>query len=355
MEIPPGYAEVRRRSFVDDPGEGCGQMARLEWQLEADEFLLLERVVDSIIILRRTASTEHGESTSLFASEFPTVKLEFSEELSEDRRLFPWKVIIETNHPELYRVALPAIQEWLGIGIDLAPQREIHFLRQCQNGRVGVVGGWFADQHQKVYGVTCAHVVSTACSAVLSSCFPAVNLRISPNTLGETSQPDAALLNVGGPCVNQMNPTCFALPRGNPRGLFCAAHATLKACCLNRTPILNLDPSLRAKRCAGKVVCLYSEPVYEGYEWRFPHLEISSNKVTRLFLKFPIFKECSVPGDSGSWVVDSQTGEWLGMLTAGSKDRKTWYIIKSKPLLSYFNKRLKVSKSTSRLIPLAWS
>ena len=60
LEIPPVHPDVDRRRYADELAEGCGQMARLEWQVRADEFLLLDRAVEAIVVLRRLAQVGRG-------------------------------------------------------------------------------------------------------------------------------------------------------------------------------------------------------------------------------------------------------------------------------------------------------
>jgi hypothetical protein len=63
--------------------------------LDADEILLAERLVDALVVLRRT----EGEP-EFPAGEYPPVRVAPLRRAQRRSDLFPWKIVIETGDPD---------------------------------------------------------------------------------------------------------------------------------------------------------------------------------------------------------------------------------------------------------------
>ena len=69
LEIPPNYeGNQRERRFIESIEETHGQMARLKWQIKSTEFLLLDRLIDLILLLKTDSKD--------FVFNYPLIKLE---------------------------------------------------------------------------------------------------------------------------------------------------------------------------------------------------------------------------------------------------------------------------------------
>jgi hypothetical protein len=328
IEIPPSFPIVERRALADNVPEAIGQTVRLRWQLDTDELLLIERVVDAIVLLKRT-------ERNLFADEIPLIRLAPLRKSLVRKDYFPWKVVVETDHPMIYERFLYDIQDWLGIGVDTAPRRKIKPLGICQmpNGMEGTIGGMVAGAD--TYSVTCSHVLSPHCGSV----------RFRSQLNQDTDQPDSALLEEGNPC--------FSVHRGATRVLSAATKSVIDACIKTRAIVDKLQNP--KKGAPGFVRTRVSTIPMQGFLFRFPHLEIKPNRMRQWGLKFPLFrKNFSVDGDSGAWVTDRGTGSWLGMVVCGADDHSSW-VVEAEPLLRFFEDNLSTMGMPQKLTPIVYT
>jgi hypothetical protein len=310
--------------LTDNIPEAIGQTVRLRWQLELDELLLIDRVVDAILLLKR-------HEKDLFANEVPLIRLERLRKSLVRRGYFPWKVVVETDQPTIYKRFLFGIHDWLGIGIDTAPKRKITQFGFCQitGGREGTIGGMVTGSD--LYAVTCAHVISPNCGSV----------RFRSQLDEDTDQPDAALLEAANPC--------FPAPFGTRVVLPVATESLIEACIKARTLVEKLQNTRTG--APGYVRTRVSTIPFQGVLFRFPHLEIKPYRMRQWGLRFPLFRRSfSVNGDSGAWVIERDTESWLGMVVGGADDHSSW-LIEADPLLRYLEDNLATIGAGQRLTP----
>jgi hypothetical protein len=330
LEIPPQIQGIETRSLADTRSEAFGQMVRLKWQLAADELLLLERVVDAIIAIKRSKTPDSIDHSN----EGLLVKVEFLGKSIRERDLFPWKITIETDKPWFYEETLRPLKDWLGIRVDLAPAHEIKLFGQCQipPAMEGVVGGIVAGQRE--YGVTCSHVISPNCGSL--------ELKGDPSAGGE--QPDAALIHSVTSCFD------IEKKRRNKRAVRVAPNALIESCMINRTKVTTLNPGSHSN---GFILARVGCFAVSGVLYRFPHMQILSKRLILGFITVPfLYKYFSKPGDSGSWAGETDTESWIGMVVGGSVNPPLSYIAEAAPLLEYFELCLRnQNNKNTRLTP----
>jgi len=342
LEIPPQIRGVERAFLDNTPSEAFGQMARLRWQLGADELLLIERLVDAIVVLkRREAALRVNNTETVSADDYPLVKLEPLGEGAEAQGKFPWKAVIETSDPDYFRRTLTPLNEWLGIGVDLAPRQKIKLTGRCQvgDGMDGVVGGMVEDHES--FAVTCAHVLSSQCGSKVIAGNPYASA-----PAGVKNEPDAALISTTTPCFTELN-------GGRKRKFSCADDQIVLHSVNSRSKVFKFSP--RKKEPAGFIhnqVALLP-PSNGGSAYRFPHLEIRPDRTTYFFgtIPYPLSKYFSREGDSGSWVVEESLGIWFGMVVGGTEHGSS-YAAEGRPLLDFFELQLKAHRGTSSVAKL---
>jgi hypothetical protein len=91
-----------------------------------------------------------------------------------------------------------------------------------------------------------------------------------------------------------------------------------------------------ARRNQGVIRSRVSAFDLNGNLCRFPHLEVvpwnsGLLRSTRLFDR-PFSKE----GESGSWVFETNSGGWLGMVVGGDTDYFATFVAEANPLVNYF-------------------
>jgi hypothetical protein len=181
IERPPGLEDIRLREYGRQDPVRYWLASRLALQLERDENLLLERVTDAFVCLERLQR--------ITPDEFPyLIRLERlgSAEWNDDA--FPWKVVVCCDEPLQLAEHFgdPAIQTWLGIGVDFISQKRpsARISREappeaspptaavaqgrCRiggDGLEGTVGGILEDATQTL-GITARHVLSTGFGSV---------------------------------------------------------------------------------------------------------------------------------------------------------------------------------------------
>lgn len=327
LESPPDFRDMRVNEFGLESPDAIAQAVRLRWELESDELLLADRVVDAVVALARTGGPPFPFEERSFVfpypyfERYPSVKL-IHEEKVLGTELFPWSVIIETHFPQSYSEGLRPIADWLGIGIRFRPPSRVVLQGKCEigSGMKGIVGGVLRGSRGTL-GMTCAHVLSPECKSVVCTC--------SPNNAG--NQPDAALIGGSSRC-----PRCFAMPDGGHR-CDVATEGEMRESRRRK----QLVRKGRFSRKRGYISCPVLEFESEGRTFRFPHIQIVPLTIPLLGRFSALFERAfSYEGDSGTWVFNEKTGQWLGMIVAGDPDQRVSYAAEAAPLLDYFRLRL---------------
>jgi hypothetical protein len=314
LERPPGIELSERPTGEFSPTDAIGQMVRLRWQIEQPELLLLERVVDAAIAIVNRAVDQSSQvrRTELLGA----IRLEPRKRKPRDK--FPWVVILETNHPEVFRSEFEILKNWLAIEILFDQPSEIFRYGQCQmlGGRLGEIGGLLEFSNQS-FPMTCAHVLSHGCAS----------LAIGTNP-GQGQQPDAALIQSGTPCFHWQSQS--ASPK-TP-----ATRQDVERCMLRADTVRYANT--RHKRVRGYLYGTVSEFPVDGVLYRFPHEMVVP--ITRLlfgFLPWPLRSGFfSEPGDSGSWILTEKSDRWVGMVVGGDPFTRTSYIAEGGSLLKFF-------------------
>lgn len=310
----PEDLSPERKYLGNFPNNVIGQTTRLKWQLAADELLLLERVVDTVVAYKR--SKEPGFAQ--FSGEH-IFKLEFLGKRFQKKGLFPWQVVIETDQPQTYLEALGNRKDWMGISVALASPNHLYDHASCQNydGREGMIGGILAGKER--YGMTCQHVLSRNCSCV----------RFGGDPTENGNQPDAALITESSSCFD-INNTPSDLER-----IRSASNQLIETCMIRRTRVVNMNTG---KKRTGTITARISAYAVKDILYRFPHLEITSNRMFLGTIPIPFLNRYfSFPGNSGSWLSEVDTGGWVGMIIAGSERPRRSFAAEADPLLQFFD------------------
>jgi hypothetical protein len=321
LESPRNYkVKERQRIFFENRDEMYGQMARLKWQLNSTEYLLIERLTDLVIILIR----DNKESIS----EYPLIKLEPIDKFERKKGNFIWKAIIEADNLGLYFDFLFKYKEWIGIPVELR-EKKYYTIKQnghCSNSiEEGTVGGHIVYNNVE-YSMTCSHVLAPDCGSVL---FRGNRNSTSFNYQNHVYQaPDAALIDINSPC--------FRITKSNKQFLSIATEQVYITAADNRV-VLNKNPESYPKKNGYISNPGTLMPMVKGTAYRFPHVSVRLIQKKYLFglLKFPMNSHFSVGGNSGSWVIDTNTNIWYGMVI-GSDDVAITYLIQCEPLLDFF-------------------
>jgi hypothetical protein len=327
LEIPPTFEFVEPRSFADILPEAYAQTVRLKWQLSSNELLLLERLIDAVVVLKRSKARPPLQENY---EEPLSIKIEYLGRSFRERGFFPWRAVIETDNPEFYREAFHSLSDWLGIGVDLAPTQKVLLFGQCEipQGVEGVVGGIVVGQDE--FGMTCSHVISPNCGSL--------ELKGEPDAGGE--QPDAALIKSGT--------SCFELGerRLNKRPINVAPSLLIESCIINKTNVVNLNLN---KGNNGFIMARVGAFAVGKVLYRFPHLQVISKRILLGFITIPfVYRYFSEPGNSGSWIGETDTESWIGMVIGGSRNPPISYVAEAQPLLDYFELYLSQKAKTSR-------
>jgi hypothetical protein len=322
IEVPPDSPTTDRAKRELSPTDAVGQMVRLRWQHERPELLLLERVVDTAIgVVDRIVATgsraPKGRPEILGA-----VSLEHRRDAKRKNDIFPWTVIVETDHPEIFRPEFERLRSWLPIEILFDRPGKIVRYGQCQSlgGRLGEVGGLLDVQSER-FPMTCAHVLSDSCRSLV----------VASDAEGE-QQPDAALIQLGQPCFDFSAQSAFSKTP--------ATQEDFRECKREKRTVRYANT--RRKDVRGFLQATVSEFPVEGILYRFPHQTVVP-KTRLIFGHWPwppgsgLFSE---PGDSGSWVLIEKSQRWVGMLVAGDAFTRTSYVAEGKELLEFFELEL---------------
>ena len=323
-ETPFDVESIKQSNFIESRGERFGQLARLRWQLASDPFLLLERVTDTVL---QGLTIEKWGSYEPYTAPI-IVRIEPLKSLRITRGLFPWRVIVSSHQSDFFADYLVPFANWLGIGVDIDDEPEIiSHLGRCSSGvdgKEGLVGG--IVKFDDTYSLTCQHVISSSCGS-LPSCQRNI---ASPNKIGITNIPDAVLLNLGSPC--------FEAPESNAETISAATTEWIEYCMVNKLPVFQTHPHSQGM-VSGAVKATISASLIDNQIYRFPQIEINPCRISYLYglIKLPFGKkQFSYPGDSGAWIRDTKTGQWIGMVTAGNNQGVT-YASEASCLLDYFS------------------
>jgi hypothetical protein len=362
IEVPPDLqiaVNPSAQAFGDDESEPFWHTALLSIQQESDQHLLIERVTDAVVCLERAGFISREQ--------FPSnIRLERLPSGAAGGDKFPWRVVIATDHPEKLEAWLGtrAAREWVGIGIDLVPAslpvaKSINRDREsgdnlrpanptagahgaCRLGddvMYGVVGGVVLGDDDE-YGVTCRHVVSSECGALV---WPGQPVR-PPSYVYTQRSPDVAFVNLRHAC--KPKGVCFVGPE-RPGEKVAALDQTAISTAVDSGALLKKAPADDGTR--GVVLAAHvSSFKLKEYSYRGAHVMIVPKFYKQWLLTWPLSRRFSVAGDSGSWVLDAKTGAWLGMIVGGSLPPNTQtYAVAANYVLRAF-KLFKKSKSPLR-------
>jgi len=297
LEFPPEIRNIRRREFSENETEGSWLAARLQNELADDRYLLAGRVIDAITCLRRSEQLDEQDTPT-------SIRLEPLGSGSGVRGLYPWRVIIETTAIDRIRSLLDPLHDWLGIGIDFATPLPIFQYGRCEapGGSNGVVGGVLTTKMGS-YLVTCWHVLGSECG---SQIWPPP--RSTPVQFTD-SVPDAALLHTGGPCsITNVSMSTRAVRCMEDREVRRANQGNSKF-------IKSTERGRHRSRIDFPEVRYFK---IGRHEYVGPHVLITTYFVRRFWVYWPLFaRRFSNQGESGTWVLDQQSGAWLGMIVGG--------------------------------------
>jgi hypothetical protein len=318
IERPPGTQDAAPRELSSEDPARFWLVSRLRLQLEKDQYLLLERVTDALVWLERL-----GRITP---QQFPySIRLErlSAREAGEN---FPWKVVVACDEPEklFLHLADPAMRNWLGVGVDfisrkpsakqtsgkrppeITPTTTAGAFGRCSSGSDGLEGtaGGAIECDGELFGVTCRHVLSSQCGAVV---WP--NSPVRPVAKEFTQDcPDVAFIRLTD-CFNEdgHSSTEIAIPGCQPDLEFAVVRRTR----LRKRPQRDSTDGVAVTAAA-------SGFKLGKYFYRGPHFEMTRYFVKRFGISFPLFsRRFSKQGDSGSWIVDEAHRKWLGMIVGG--------------------------------------
>lgn len=314
IELPPGLPEARLFSSEGNEATAFWRASRLHLQLNRDRHLLIERVIDTLVYLYRAGL--------LAQQEFPSrISLERIPRWHR-RGKYPWRAVIATDHTWVLQKWLSEeeVREWLGIGVDCVPAVEIKLpekpsppesapqvamsaqgrCREGTDGLEGVVGGVIEGGGMMPLGLTCWHVVSSSC--------PSVFWPSTPRPTHEFTQesPDAVFIRQSD---------CFPEWTQSRRAVTVAALDALSDYADKGTKLVKA-PNHDGVRGIVK----YAE--VNGFRlgshfYRGPHICIKPYLFKRFGLTWPRSRQFSQAGDSGSWIINPETGAWIGMVVGG--------------------------------------
>jgi hypothetical protein len=330
LEVPPTLEMPRgwQRRFGEDSVSAAWHASRLRLQLRRDRHLLIERVVDALVCLYR--------AERITADTLPiTVRLDRIPRRA-GKGLYPWRAVLMCTHPDELCDSFKqyAIADSIGIGVDVVKARVVSQQRpndeidglgsgtpapfpsgpstpivahaRCQagaDGMLGVVGGLLRQSDDQVFAVTCKHVLSAESHSRTWPTQPATG----NNHEYTQDSPDIALLTVPNPCFVK-----------SVEGTTPVAHADisdLEAAVQMETMVVK-----RPKRDWNRGVV--NVAMVSGFKlgkhfYRGIHFQIAPYFFRRFWIMWPLSRRFSVEGDSGSWVINSQSGDWMGIVIGG--------------------------------------
>jgi hypothetical protein len=291
---------------------------RAEWQAGSAPLLLASRAGDLVVTLLADEAEEFGVMVERTQ---PLISVTMVPRWLRRLRpaLFPWRVEVRTTDAAYLTARLRPYAEWLGIGVDVVKGRPMGPQSTCASpgAQAGTVAGALSGHGGELMGLTCAHVVGTACSCA--------RWRARLPQQGTTGAPDAATLDTGAPC--------FPIPAAGLTHLRCATRDELTELHLDGRPVhriggrrLGRDGTITVNHEGGGVgapaTTLYT--LDKGLLGRFPAVVITPRPSLLGRLLGPLGERAfSRGGDSGSWVVDPATGTWVGMVVCGDAHHQT--------------------------------
>lgn len=282
---------------IDNRYEFLAQAERLRWQMRSVERLLGDRVMDLIISRLSTvglSSNYPGKWKESNHFELPVVQLIHDPRIGPG--LFPWKVLVRSNDIRRIEEVLRSEREQLGIGVDVAPALPIVARGRCTLGQ-GLVGstGGVIESHGRQLKMTCAHVISSECGSHEFSCSPSGQ---------NTDLPDLALIR---------DSNCFPSRPLHTCGV--ADAQRMDEICHRGYP-LTLHSERRGRRRGVVLSRILGINIGQNYS-RFRHAFILPMNSGLDSVLHPFDRDFSAEGDSGNWVFDETSGDWVGMITAG--------------------------------------
>jgi hypothetical protein len=327
LEVPPGGEGGGRERYSDDETQ-YWRAARLRMQLRSDHLLLLERVTDALVHFQREGR--------LSAEDFP-VSIRLERIPVRLREILPWRVVLTTANPRgvLAQLADPALQGWFGIALRVhrprgqrpggtpeqgptaegsaagGPSRPPRTLTAAHgrcvagsDGLEGTVGGTIGEPGGEFYGVTCAHVLSSACIDRRWPLHP-------PDREFTQERPDVALIRLHQPC--------FVAKNGAPA--LDAAQADIELAVARGSKVGKLPP---LDKVHGLVITAAASGFKLGpFFYRGPHFHVTPYFVRQFGIVWPRDKRFSKEGNSGCWIFDEETQQWLGMVIGGFEPPNT--------------------------------
>ena len=281
----------------------------LAWQLQAPELLLLGRAGEAVLAMLDAEADTQGVDLNTVVREIqPVVSIRPLPWLLARTRpsLFPWRVVVTTRAPEFMRARFESLSDWIGVGVDVAQGGTVQDLARCEapGGLDGTVAGSLETRDGARVQLTCGHVVGPMCPAALWH-LPAHQLA---NTIDE---PDAAVLLPHG---------CFGDPAANSDEVQAATYDQVVAMLRARSLLTRVgggarsaDGELLAANLKDAATSLVTTG--DGGVSTFPALTITARR-----RRFRRRRPFSQSGDSGSWVVNTESRLWLGMIDKGQEN-----------------------------------
>ena len=223
-ETAPSMTQPERFTIADYPAECFGQIARIRVAVEKRRILLLERATDAVLPILRLSEGRNEAYPEL-------VKIMPLYWNARARGLFPWRIVVSSYQLDRIKEGLAPTAEWLGIGVDIdKPRRLTHFgrCRVGDDGMDGLVGG--VVRFRETYGITCHHVISSACKSLAKL----QHISQNPASIPFSSVPDAVLLNYQN--------SCFEAPIENAEVVNVATTSLLERCMRARVPVRQTHP-----------------------------------------------------------------------------------------------------------------
>jgi hypothetical protein len=339
IEVPPTLnreTDLPQYTREFDKDSAFWNASRLHLQVGKDHLLLLERATDALVCLER--------ANRITRDDFPhCVQLEHVK--GRTYQSFPWRLLISAERPEMLAPHLsdPRMREWLGIAVDLLGTKREDTkesppeatpappttpkatpsspaaaapLGRCvvgEDGLQGTVGGSFYDSICTPIGVTCRHVLSSGCQSLY---WPAPPVRLPPDEF-TADCPDAAFIRLDSPC--------FAQDETHESDVSVASQADVELAAERKTKV-------RKNRDTRDGLILFS--AVSGFKlgdhfYRGPHFQVAPWFVKRFGIIWPLRRQFSQPGDSGSWIIDPCTRQWFGMVIGGFRPPNNMTVVVS--------------------------
>ena len=296
LERPEYYSEFAPRRFEGDIAVSAWHAARLRDELTDARYLLAGRVIDLVTyFFRKNYLSEEDMPSSI---RIEPIKLGY-----RSREMYPWRIVIESSVPDLMYNLLEPLKGWIGVGVDFAKPIATTAYRVCAEGNCaseGVVGGALKFEYDEdSLFVTCRHVLCEKCPYEYK---PPTKYWYSDFT---DMEPDVALLRVGGP---------YSLK----------SYSRVR--CMNATDIqwarkedVKFKKSIDKSRCRAKIDIAEIRMFHMGgQDYIGPHVLLTPHVVKRFWVYWPLFpRRFSRRGESGTWVVEDESNDWLGMVIGG--------------------------------------